>query len=126
MAFSRRNAFKVHSVIDERSAAFIALGIAEITGDPVALVCTSGTAVLNYSPALAEAFYRNLPLIAISADRPVEWIDQNDSQTIRQAGALSNIVRKSIDIRAELFSEEEIWYANRILRACLKTNVNNK
>ena len=115
MAFSRRNAFKVHSVIDERSAAFIALGIAEITGDPVALVCTSGTAVLNYSPALAEAFYRNLPLIAISADRPVEWIDQNDSQTIRQAGALSNIVRKSIDIRAELFSEEEIWYANRIL-----------
>ncbi len=115
MAFSRRSTFKVHSVVDERSAAFIALGIAEITGDPVALVCTSGTAVLNYAPALAEAFYRHIPLIAISADRPIEWIDQNDSQTIRQSGALSSIVRKSISISGELSSGDEIWYANRML-----------
>lgn len=115
MAFVRRKFFKVHSVVDERSAAFIALGIAEITGEPVAVVCTSGTAVLNYAPALAEAFYRNIPLIAISADRPVEWIDQNDSQTIHQSGILPEILRKSVDIKGEICAEDEIWYANRML-----------
>ena len=71
-------------MLDERSAAFIALGMAQQSGDPVVLACTSGTALLNYAPAVAEAFYQHLPLVVISADRPEEWIDQNDSQTIRQ------------------------------------------
>lgn len=89
---------RTHVVIDERSAAFVALGIAQISRQPVALICTSGTAMLNYAPAVAEAYYQGLPLIVVSADRPERWIDQDDSQTIRQPGALGNFVKKSYDI----------------------------
>lgn len=85
-------------VVDERSAAFVGLGIADATGEPVALVCTSGTAPLNYAPALAEAYYRNVPLFAVTADRPAEWIDQDDSQTIRQPGIFANFVKATYDI----------------------------
>jgi len=90
----------VHTVIDERSAGFIALGISLQCGGPVALVCTSGSALLNYAPAVAEAYYRQVPLIVVSADRPGEWIGQDDSQTIVQPGALSNIVKVTRDIPA--------------------------
>ena len=72
------------SVVDERSAGFVALGLAESTGIPVALVCTSGTAAQNFAPAVTEAFYQQVPLIVITADRPTEWIDQWDGQTIHQ------------------------------------------
>lgn len=92
MAVTRAGALKPVSVIDERSAAFVALGLAAVTGAPVAMVCTSGSAMLNYAPALAEAYYRKLPLAAVTADRPAVWIGQDDSQTIRQPGALANIV----------------------------------
>lgn len=92
MAVTRVGALKPVSVIDERSAAFVALGLAAVTGAPVAMVCTSGSAMLNYAPALAEAYYRKLPLVAVTADRPAVWIGQDDSQTIRQPGALANIV----------------------------------
>jgi len=85
-------------VIDERSAAFVALGMSIKMGEPVAVVCTSGSAAMNFGPALAEAFYRKTPLIAVTADRPEEWIDQDDSQTIRQAGALAAVVKGSFDI----------------------------
>ena len=77
IAISRHEGLTDHVVIDERSAAFIALGMAIQTGEPVAIVCTSGTALLNYAPAVAEAFYRRIPLVVISADRPQEWIDQD-------------------------------------------------
>ena len=79
-------------IVDERCAAFVALGMCKATNGsvPVALVCTSGSALLNYAPAIAEAYYHNLPLIVISADRPIEWIDQDDSQTLRQYEALAN------------------------------------
>lgn len=89
--------FRVRTVIDERVAAFVALGMAS-QGSPVALVCTSGTAVLNYGPAVAEAYYRRVPLIVISADRPSSAIDQRDSQTIRQPGALASVVRCCVDV----------------------------
>ncbi|MCB0784453.1 MAG: 2-succinyl-5-enolpyruvyl-6-hydroxy-3-cyclohexene-1-carboxylate synthase, partial [Flavobacteriales bacterium] len=82
-----------HVVIDERSAGFIALGMADRSGTPVALICTSGSAVLNHAPAVAEAFYRRIPLLVLSADRPEEWVDQGEGQTIRQRGALSAHVR---------------------------------
>ncbi|MDE6553062.1 MAG: 2-succinyl-5-enolpyruvyl-6-hydroxy-3-cyclohexene-1-carboxylic-acid synthase [Muribaculaceae bacterium] len=91
---------KKRVVIDERSAAFQAYGCALVERRPVALVCTSGTAVLDYSPAVAEAYYSGVPLIVVSADRPSEWIDQDDSQTIRQFGVLRNIVKGSYDVRA--------------------------
>ena len=82
IALTRCNNIRKHVIVDERSAAFIAIGIAQQTHKPVAILCTSGTALLNYAPAIAEAYYQQLPIIVISADRPQEWIDQNDSQTL--------------------------------------------
>ncbi|MDE6123508.1 MAG: 2-succinyl-5-enolpyruvyl-6-hydroxy-3-cyclohexene-1-carboxylic-acid synthase, partial [Duncaniella dubosii] len=100
VALSRRKELATQVVIDERSAGFIALGMTVQSGEPVAIVCTSGSALLNYAPAIAEAFYRCCPLIVISADRPQEWIDQDDSQTIWQQDALSPYVKRSCDLPA--------------------------
>ncbi|MDE5942486.1 MAG: 2-succinyl-5-enolpyruvyl-6-hydroxy-3-cyclohexene-1-carboxylic-acid synthase, partial [Muribaculaceae bacterium] len=124
MAADRCGDFRVTSVIDERSAAFIALGIAEITCNAVALICTSGTALLNYAPAIAEAYYRNIPLIVISADRQAEWIDQNDSQTIRQPGALTAIVKGSYAFNGETENETGKWFVNRTLNEALTSALN--
>lgn len=112
--------FRKQIVTDERTAAFVALGIAMVSKSPVALVCTSGTALYNYAPALAEAFYQNIPLIAISADRPLEWIDQDDSQTLIQPEALDKIVKGSYDIPVKNpCNENERWYINRLVNeAC--------
>ena len=85
-------------VVDERVAAFVALGMAAESDSPIAIVCTSGSAMLNYAPALAEAFYRRIPIIAITADRPAMWIDRADSQTIRQPGALDSVVKHSYSL----------------------------
>ena len=74
------------SVTDERSAGFVALGWAQQAQEPVAVVVTSGSAVLNLHPAVAEAFYRKTPLFVISADRPAAWIGQNDGQTLKEFG----------------------------------------
>lgn len=115
MAFARERRIQHYVVLDERSAAFMALGMAQQSGEPVALACTSGTAPLNYGPAIAEAYYQRLPLIVITADRPIEWIDQEDSQTIRQCGLFANIVKASYQLPAELRDEEERWYANRLV-----------
>lgn len=114
-----------HIVVDERSAAFQAYGCALIEQNPVAIVCTSGTAVLNYAPAVAEAYYSGVPLIVISADRPREWIDQEDSQTIRQFGVLSHIVKGSYDVRAipegtaKEYTEDVKWTINRTINEAL-------
>lgn len=84
LSFTEDSFFKCFSIVDERSAAFFALGIAQQLRKPVAVVCTSGSALLNYYPAIAEAFYSDIPLVVISADRPVYKIDVGDGQTIRQ------------------------------------------
>lgn len=108
--------FRKHVIIDERMAAFVADGISLAGKRPVGLVCTSGTALYDYSPAVAEAFYQHLPLIVISADRPAEWIDQDDSQTLHQPDALSMIVKGSFDIPVQnKLRPEEKWYVNRIV-----------
>ncbi len=115
IAASAREELRKHIVIDERCAAFMALGIAIVSKKPVALICTSGTALLNYAPAVAEAFYQGIPLIVLSADRPRQWIDQDDSQTLRQFEALSNFVKKSYELPAWGDEDKELqWYANRI------------
>lgn len=119
VALSRCNKINMYPVVDERSAAFIALGISSISSEPVALVCTSGTALLNYLPAVAEAFYRRVPLIVISADRPEEWIDQDDSQTLRQAGALAPWVKETYDIPASDDLESTRWLATRLINDAL-------
>lgn len=108
-------ALEKYVVVDERSAAFMALGMATVSGKPVALVCTSGSALLNYAPALAEAYYQGVPLVVISADRPSEWIDQDDSQTIRQPGALSHCVKATYDLDGDSREDNYLWYANRVI-----------
>ena len=83
LAAVRHGGLRTRLVYDERSAAYTALGIAQQSGRPVGIICSSGTAALNFAPALAEAYYQRVPLIALTADRPPEWIDQIDNQAIR-------------------------------------------
>ncbi len=90
IGFTNHPQVKTYSIVDERCAAFFALGIAQQTQKPVALVCTSGSALLNYYPAVAEAFYSDIPLIVISADRPKHLIDVGDGQAIRQENVFKN------------------------------------
>lgn len=90
IGFASNPDFKCYSIADERCAAFFALGIAQQIQRPVAVVCTSGSALLNYYPAVAEAFYSQIPLIVISADRPQSKIDIGDGQTIRQENVFAN------------------------------------
>ncbi len=114
VAVERHPRINTRVVIDERSAAFIALGMSNAAGSlPVALVCTSGTAALNYAPAIAEAFYRHAPLVVITADRPSEWIDQDDSQTIKQPGIYNNFIKGSFDIPVESDEPDRMWMINR-------------
>lgn len=87
-ASQRLKAFRLHPVTDERSAAFFAIGIWLATRCPVAVCVTSGSALLNTLPGVAEAYYRQIPLVVISADRPPQWINQLDGQTLPQYGAL--------------------------------------
>jgi 2-succinyl-5-enolpyruvyl-6-hydroxy-3-cyclohexene-1-carboxylate synthase len=113
IALARHPKINTKTISDERSAAFIALGIAQELEQPVVLVCTSGTAALNYAPAIAEAFYRNIPLIIITADRPTEWIDQLDGQTIRQQQIYSNHIKASYHIPADQEHHDLQWFINR-------------
>lgn len=82
--FSETDEFNCYSIIDERSAAFVAMGMAKSLKKPVAVICTSGSAAANYYPAVTEAFYQNVPLLILSADRPTDFVDLFDGQTIRQ------------------------------------------
>ena len=84
LAFARHIAIHVRTISDERSAAFIALGMAQASQKPVVLICTSGSAAYNFAPAVAEAYYQQIPLIVLTADRPTEWVGQRDGQTIEQ------------------------------------------
>ncbi|MFT3738827.1 MAG: 2-succinyl-5-enolpyruvyl-6-hydroxy-3-cyclohexene-1-carboxylic-acid synthase [Breznakibacter sp.] len=113
ISFASTEGFRCYPVVDERSAAYFALGMAQQTQKPVALVCTSGTAVLNYAPAIAEAYYQHVPLVVITADRPKEWVNQADGQTIDQSGVFRNFIRYSCDLPAELHTPDDEWYASR-------------
>lgn len=107
-------------VTDERQAGFVALGMARASGDPVALVCTSGSAALEYMPAVSEAYYSRTPLIVITADRPAQWIGQDDSQTIVQPGVMSSIVKKSYNL-PPVRSDEDEWFVCRQVNDALLT-----
>lgn len=98
LSFDAIETFQCKSMVDERSAAFVALGIAQQKRKPVVINCTSGSAVLNYAPAVAEAYYQQIPLIVLTADRPARWIDQGEGQSIRQQGVLNNIVAASYSL----------------------------
>jgi len=113
------------SIVDERSAGYFALGIARYTQSPVVLICTSGTAVLNYAPALAEAYYQKIQVIAITADRPAEWIDQLENQTIRQKGIYRNFIKKSFELPQAIHSEDNIWHAQRMINEAINNCIRN-
>jgi len=110
--------FNCHSVTDERSAGFFAMGLALHGGKPAAVVCTSGTALLNIHPAVAEAFYQQVPLIVISADRPGGRIGQMDGQTVPQPNVFGSLVKKSVNL-PEGRTEEDLLYCNRLVNEAL-------
>lgn len=101
--------FRVHTSTDERSAGFLAIGLALATGKGVAVVVTSGSALANLYPAACEAYYQHVPLLFISADRPASWIGQMDGQTMPQEGALGKMVKMSVSL-----PEDNLWHANRL------------
>lgn len=110
---------KTKSLVDERSAGFFALGLAQQSQAPVVLLCTSGSALLNYYPAVAEAYYSKIPLVVISADRPAHLIDIGDGQTIRQARVFSEhiLYEASLDENLDLDRNAEK------VRAALRTAI---
>ena len=125
IGFTENFFFNSHSIVDERSAGFFALGMSQQTLMPSALVCTSGSALLNYTPAVAEAFYSNIPMVVISADRPQEWIDQADGQTIRQENVLENHVLKSVNLK-EGDDKNTLWYNSRLVNEAINIAINKK
>ena len=130
-----------YPVTDERSAGFYALGMSQCLKEPVVVCVTSGTALLNLAPAVAEAYYQHIPLIVISADRPQAWIDQLDGQTLPQADALGRFVKKAVSLPEVISSPPELgkatgrrallgngvrgglneqhWYCNRLVNEAL-------
>lgn len=115
ICFNRHPAFRCTSIRDERSAAFFALGKAIELQEPVAMVCTSGSATLNFAPAVSEAYYQRIPLIVLTADRPKEWTGQGDGQTINQTNVYRNFIRKSFELKGDAASPADIWYNDRCL-----------
>ena len=105
-------------VTDERSAGFYALGMTQALNEPVVVCVTSGTALLNLAPAVAEAYYQHRPLVVVSADRPEAWIDQLDGQTLPQPDALGRFVRKAVSL-PEPHDDESRWYCNRLVNEAL-------
>lgn len=117
-SFATDSDFTCYSIVDERSAGFFALGVIQATGKAAAVCCTSGTAALNLGPAVAEAFYQQLPLLVITADRPAAWIGQMDGQTIPQADMFREITRRSVQL-PHIADEEEEWYCNRLVNEAI-------
>ncbi|WP_316932631.1 2-succinyl-5-enolpyruvyl-6-hydroxy-3-cyclohexene-1-carboxylic-acid synthase [Anditalea andensis] len=120
LAFARHKDIHCRTISDERSAAFIALGMAQQLDKAVVLVCTSGSAALNYAPAVAEAYFQQVPLLIITADRPKEWIDQWDGQTIRQENIYGNHVKGSFNFPDEFSHPDKVWHAHRISNEAIK------
>jgi 2-succinyl-5-enolpyruvyl-6-hydroxy-3-cyclohexene-1-carboxylate synthase len=122
LAFARYKKFTTRIVVDERSAAFIALGMAQQKRKPVVLICTSGTAVLNYAPAIAEAFFQKIPLLILTADRPPELIGQQDGQTIYQSNVFGRHVKAFYQLPDHYTpeSEEPLKSISEALVACMQ------
>ncbi|NUY79799.1 2-succinyl-5-enolpyruvyl-6-hydroxy-3-cyclohexene-1-carboxylic-acid synthase [Flavobacterium sp. MAH-1] len=120
IGFANHPEFTCYSIADERCAAFFALGIAQQIKKPVALLCTSGSALLNYYPAVAEAFYSQIPLIVISADRPVSKIDIGDGQTIRQRNVFENHSLYNANLTEEASEENDEKINEAINKAYIK------
>ncbi len=107
IGFASHPEIKTYSIVDERCAAFFALGMAQELQQPVAVVCTSGSALLNYYPAVAEAYYSKIPLVVISADRPKHLIDVGDGQTIRQENVFENHILYAANLKQDIAENNE-------------------
>lgn len=112
IAFDEHPAITAFVVPDERAAAFYALGMAQQLGQPVAIACTSGSAPLNYFPAVAEAYYQGVPLIVLTADRPREWVDQGDGQTIVQENVFGTHVLAAAQLDT-IHNDAQRWHFER-------------
>ncbi|MBL4642239.1 MAG: 2-succinyl-5-enolpyruvyl-6-hydroxy-3-cyclohexene-1-carboxylic-acid synthase, partial [Flavobacteriaceae bacterium] len=123
VGFTNHPNIKTMSIVDERCAAFFAMGIAQQTQKPVAVLCTSGSALLNYYPAIAEAFYSNISLVVISADRPKHLIDIGDGQTIRQENVYDNHILFSANLIED--ATKTMFNINLISKA-LQTAISKK
>lgn len=119
LAFTRHAGIETRIFSDERSAGFVALGMAQASGRPVIIVCTSGTAAYNLAPAIAEAYFSQTPLIALTADRPSEWIAQLDGQTIFQGGIFGRHVKKYFQLPQDYDDADSRWAINRIMNEAL-------
>lgn len=119
LAVARHPQLQVRVMADERSAGFVALGIAQQTRNPVAVICTSGSAVYNLAPAVAEAFFQQVPLLLLTADRPHEWLHQQDGQTIDQIGIFGNQVKRSYDLPADYTHSDARWAIERSLNEAI-------
>lgn len=119
IAFEQHPAMQCFSISDERVAAFIAMGMAMETKKATAIVCTSGTAALNFTPGIAEAFFQEIPLIVLTADRPAEWIDQYDGQTVYQVNTYGKHVKANYNLLADYENPDVRWFANRVFNEAL-------
>ncbi|MFD0988825.1 2-succinyl-5-enolpyruvyl-6-hydroxy-3-cyclohexene-1-carboxylate synthase [Mariniflexile jejuense] len=108
IGFTNNPFFTCYSIVDERSAAFFALGIAQQLKVPTAVVCTSGSALVNYYPAVTEAYYSNIPLVVVSADRPKHLIGIGDGQTINQKNIFENHILYSVNLKLDVKDENNI------------------
>ncbi|WP_299335385.1 thiamine pyrophosphate-binding protein [uncultured Psychroserpens sp.] len=108
IGFTNDEFFHCYSIVDERCAAFFAMGIAQQLQEPVAVVCTSGSALLNYYPAISETFYSDIPLVVLSADRPKHLIEIGDGQTIKQKNVYENHILYSANLKLDLKDEHRL------------------
>ncbi|MCY7350805.1 MAG: 2-succinyl-5-enolpyruvyl-6-hydroxy-3-cyclohexene-1-carboxylic-acid synthase [Cytophagaceae bacterium] len=115
LAFARHPRIQTYVIPDERTAGYIGLGMAQALGEPVALVCTSGTAAINFAPAVAEAYFYEIPLLVLTADRPPEWIHQQDGQTVYQQGLYGRHVKQFHQLPADYLHPDSAWFVNRII-----------
>ena len=105
ISFNENQFFNCISIVDERSAAFYALGKAQQLREPVIICCTSGSAALNYAPAISEAYYQNIPLLVITSDRPAKWLNNGEGQMIDQVNIFQNYIHHSYSIPSDLSNE---------------------
>lgn len=117
-------AFDCRVIVDERSAGYFALGLALAKKKPVVIVCSSGSAAVNFAPAVAEAYYQNIPLIVVTADRPAYWIDQLENQCIHQTALYRNFIKQSCALPLEE-SDNQLWYGARQINDILNTAVSD-
>lgn len=119
LAFTRHPDIRCRTISDERSAGFIALGIAQQIRRPTILLCTSGTAAYNFSPSVAEAYFSKTPLVVFTADRPAEWIGQQDGQTIYQTELFGKHVKKYYQLPQEYDHSDNLWAINRMVNEAI-------